>query len=1092
MLLLLKRIFLFPKTNVETLRAQFWVVETDRSNSMLLNLLDKIKYGLKFSILVLMIMANSFAFAQNNVGNPWSVWLPEGNTWTGGDAPNAAFSINAQSNKLSAIVGTSSSNACKSYTIGSDNRGYVYYDDNINRKLRVIDPSSQLVYAVFDYAALPNMGTLHCISGFFIAATNKYYLAVSSVGAATSAVGAIAILDVTDPGAISVTKYIPITGLSKQALSSNNTNRPSRLTGMVLYQTTYTSAAVSMYLVFDDAIKTGSVISVTTANPGRHPGAFVKITNPLAASPTISIFETYYSATNFIAPWDDNGDLGAHQIAFDPVNSLVYISGETDNKILSFNATTGAATNVVYKVNDANPYSGFHGIYVTKSGNDIYAGRAYVPANGDKAYKFTRTTTAGASYPTLASPELSTTSDPWVKGVNFTPDETYLYATTDNPGEVYLLDKTNLSIIQKVQKPSGGNASFNYIDPHSYAYTLNDFGDAPYSYGLAGHYLANDNYVNDLLRIGLTLDGDTLALYSANADGDNSSANPKTDDEDGYAVAQKLAAVGLYYGITGIYSINNVVVKNTSLNPAKLVAWIDFNHDGYFQTSEGISVNVPINTISVNLSWTIPATVTPGKLVLRMRISTDPSLLVSTPTEIVFDGEVEDHIYDPKVPVSGNVFNDVSGNTIYGSGGTTGTGESGTTCGVPLYAYLIVNGIIVDSAHVNALGQFTFPNAPQNAGGASVVIGSNSIAPGSAASGITNIATTPPAGWSYTGSSATTTSNGTSGNLGVTLSNTSIINQNFGLQRLPESAVHSEVIGQNPGGTVNTTVNPLWFVTSNVGANPNTLDYDGGTVDFIRITAFPSNATSITINGIQYTSATWPVGGVTIPFTPGVGPTQTIAVDPIDGSISVVIPFASIDNAGMEDPTPGSVTIQYTYTLPVKLQSFTAFPNDNTVLLNWIIAEEINVAHYEVEYSTDGRNYRSIYSIAATNSRNYSSIHTSPASGINYYRLKVVDTDLKMTYSDIRKVNFTNRQSGITVFPNPVNERINISIPSSLINKTATISLYDVDNKLVFTKDLKILGQTEILNTNLLPAGNYFLVVNSNSETYTVKVIKTK
>ena len=373
-----------------------------------------------------------------------------------------------------------------------------------------------------------------------------------------------------------------------------------------------------------------------------------------------------------------------------------------------------------------------------------------------------------------------------------------------------------------------------------------------------------------------------------------------------------------------------------------------------------------------------------------------------------------------------------------------------------------------------------------------MVIGSNSIAPGSAASGITNIATTPPAGWSYTGSSATTTSNGTSGNLGVTLSNTSIINQNFGLQRLPESAVHSEVIGQNPGGTVNTTVNPLWFVTSNVGANPNTLDYDGGTVDFIRITAFPSNATSITINGIQYTSATWPVGGVTIPFTPGVGPTQTIAVDLIDGSISVVIPFASIDNAGMEDPTPGSVTIQYTYTLPVKLQSFTAFPNDNTVLLNWIIAEEINVAHYEVEYSTDGRNYRSIYSIAATNSRNYSSIHTSPASGINYYRLKVVDTDLKMTYSDIRKVNFTNRQSGITVFPNPVNERINISIPSSLINKTATISLYDVDNKLVFTKDLKILGQTEILNTNLLPAGNYFLVVNSNSETYTVKVIKTK
>ncbi|MGF2413025.1 MAG: hypothetical protein ACQUYJ_11915, partial [Ferruginibacter sp.] len=54
-----------------------------------------------------------------------------------------------------------------------------------------------------------------------------------------------------------------------------------------------------------------------------------------------------------------------------------------------------------------------------------------------------------------------------------------------------------------------------------------------------------------------------------------------------------------------------------------------------------------------------------------------------------------------------------------------------------------------------------------------------------------------------------------------------------------------------------------------------------------------------------------PGAGVTVPYTNGTGPSQAISVDPIEGNVDVVIPFASIDNAGREDATPGSVTIPF-------------------------------------------------------------------------------------------------------------------------------------------------------------------------------------
>ncbi len=129
-----------------------------------------------------------------------------------------------------------------------------------------------------------------------------------------------------------------------------------------------------------------------------------------------------------------------------------------------------------------------------------------------------------------------------------------------------------------------------------------------------------------------------------------------------------------------------------------------------------------------------------------------------------------------------------------------------------------------------------------------------------------------------------------------------VTNANFGIEQLPNSGVNTQPVQSNPPGTANVTVPASAFSAT---------DPDAGTVSSIRITAFPTNATSITINGTTYTSATFPVAGVIVPTNASGQPTQTITVDPIDGLINVVIPYAAIDNAGKQDPTPGSVTLPF-------------------------------------------------------------------------------------------------------------------------------------------------------------------------------------
>lgn len=248
------------------------------------------------------------------------------------------------------------------------------------------------------------------------------------------------------------------------------------------------------------------------------------------------------------------------------------------------------------------------------------------------------------------------------------------------------------------------------------------------------------------------------------------------------------------------------------------------------------------------------------------------------------------------VSVSGTVFNDANGLTDSTVNGT-GTGLPG---GTQLYANLLdTNGNVVSTTTVAANGTYTFPAVI--AGTFNVQISTVQGVESSSAP-----ANTLPSGWANTGENlgAGAGNDGTvNGQLPVTVASTSVTNVNFGIEPRPVAANNTAPGQPNPGGTFNATVPPATFSAT---------DAAPGTVSSIRITAFPSNATSITINGSTYTSGTFPVNGVIVPTNASGNPTQPILVDPVNGAVTVGIPYVAIDNAGVESAAPATAGVPFT------------------------------------------------------------------------------------------------------------------------------------------------------------------------------------
>jgi hypothetical protein len=236
--------------------------------------------------------------------------------------------------------------------------------------------------------------------------------------------------------------------------------------------------------------------------------------------------------------------------------------------------------------------------------------------------------------------------------------------------------------------------------------------------------------------------------------------------------------------------------------------------------------------------------------------------------------------------ISGAIFDDANGLTDNVVSGTA------TNAGGPLYVILsnATNGTVVTSTLVPATGVYSLTGLyPASY---SVRLSTTNVAVGATAPAVSL-----PANFTSIGEGTAAAGDGTpNGITSVTLTTTNLTGVNFGLDQLPVPTSVTLTAQANPGGT-NSIIVPSTI--------PNGTDADG-LVSQILYTAFPTNATSISIGGTVYTAATFPPAGVTV----AVG--TTLLVDPVDGAVTVSVPFRVIDNALQPSLTTGTITIPFT------------------------------------------------------------------------------------------------------------------------------------------------------------------------------------
>ena len=176
--------------------------------------------------------------------------------------------------------------------------------------------------------------------------------------------------------------------------------------------------------------------------------------------------------------------------------------------------------------------------------------------------------------------------------------------------------------------------------------------------------------------------------------------------------------------------------------------------------------------------------------------------------------------------------------------------------------------------------------------------------------------------------------------------------------------------------------------------------------------------------------------------------------------------------------------------LPVNLSSFTGDVTNCMVNLNWVAESQTSFKNYEVQYSTDGTNFKTMSTIAGLvqgANQKYSYQHISPAAGNNYYRLKMKDIDGKFQYSKIISLKSDCNRSILFVYPNPVKNVLYINIPDLQTNITIA-HLYNSSGKMIYSGEMQ--NGINDIDMSKFAQGIYLLKLKNNSGIQNIKLIK--
>jgi len=306
------------------------------------------------------------------------------------------------------------------------------------------------------------------------------------------------------------------------------------------------------------------------------------------------------------------------------------------------------------------------------------------------------------------------------------------------------------------------------------------------------------------------------------------------------------------------------------------------------------------------------------------------------------------------------------------------------------------------------------------------------------------------------------------------------------------------VHGSDNASTAYTTVTPPadFDLEINIDFPADLTCAGGGTVTVQPIIDFGMNSwcegttQTPTIPSYSYDSST---GGT---YTTTIDLVQPCAIGDVDFTVAVTSDDGTTTmTCAANDPetitiaageTSGSVTVEFMdlAAAPVELTTFNATANrDKNVLLLWETASELNNEYFQVEYSTDGRNFTSLGTVngrgTTSSVSSYRFVHDQPVSKLNYYRLKQVDFDGKFEYSNVAVAKLEIDKS-LTIVPTIVKDALQVHYQG----EESEVVIFNLNGQIVYQAVKNFENGFQEIGVNDLPKGIYFLSVVDQKNSY--------
>jgi hypothetical protein len=182
------------------------------------------------------------------------------------------------------------------------------------------------------------------------------------------------------------------------------------------------------------------------------------------------------------------------------------------------------------------------------------------------------------------------------------------------------------------------------------------------------------------------------------------------------------------------------------------------------------------------------------------------------------------------------------------------------------------------------------------------------------------------------------------------------------------------------------------------------------------------------------------------------------------------------------------------FPIPLRLISFNAQKENGYIGISWITENESSVSHFVVEKSTDGKNFLPLNSVNARNTGNREVYNTADSSALPelvYYRLKSVDIDGKISYSNVVTIRKNASQAHVSLVSNPVHDQIILQFEQPR-NANWQIIISSAAGQLISKQNLATNGNGyyRLPISEKIAPGVYLLTVSANEQLYTFRVVK--